>query len=119
MASRGPKGGYNCNATFTFSAITNKGDEINTGYITCAFSGASKVGEVATEPLRSSGFFRRKLVESLHRPCVLGDPQQKGTKTKWLHNPFLLGGSKVVGIAMQPLLSTGSPTKGIKAKVDV
>ena len=84
-----------------------------------------KKSEVAASPLPSRGAQRR--VEMLRHPCLLGDPQQRGSKSevvpkkgehnpKWLPHPCLLGGPKEGGNAMSPLPSWGSPTKGSKIR---
>ena len=41
-------GRQNCNITPVFSGVPNKGDKITNGYITPAFSGAQKMGGIAT-----------------------------------------------------------------------
>ena len=58
-----------------------KRDELRSGCLTPAFSGA------------------QKRVELLCNPCVLGGPQQMGKNEKWLPHPCLLRGPKESGIA--------------------
>ena len=118
LPSWGPKRGRKCYATPTFSGIPNKGeqnqkwsptkgDNIRSGYLTLAFSGAQKRAEMT------------------HHPHILRDPQQRGAKSqvvpnkggqyqKWLPHPYLLGGPKEGGNDTSPPHSQGSPTKGSK-----
>ena len=51
--------------------VPNKGGQIRSGYLTLAFSGA------------------QKRVEMLCHPCILGDPQQRGTKSERAASPLI------------------------------
>ena len=64
----------------------------------------------------------------LRHPCILGDPQQRGTKSevvpkkgqqnqKWLPQDCLLKGPKQGGNATSPLHSRGSPTPSAGSKI--
>ena len=61
----------------------------------------------------------QKMAEMLRHPCILGDPQQRGTKVERPPHPCLLGGPKEGGNATSPLHSWGSPRKGSKTKSEV
>ena len=64
LPSRGPRRGRRCYVTTAFSVVPNdkRGDEIRSGCLTPAFSGA------------------RKMPELLCNPCILGNPRQGGMK---------------------------------------
>ena len=112
-----------------------KGDEIRSGCLTLAFSGAQKRAEMLCHPcilgdpqtkgdkigsgcLTSAFSGAQKRAEMLRLPCILGDPQTKGGQNqKWLPHPCLLRGPKEGGSATSPLHSRGSPTKGTKSEV--
>ena len=61
---RHAKGGRKCYVTPAFLGIPNKGDEIRMGHLTPAFLGAQKWAELLCDP------------------CILGGPQQRGTKSQ-------------------------------------
>ena len=120
LPSRGSKRGRKCYVTPAFLGIPNKGEQnqkwspkkgntIRSGYLTPTFSGVQKRAGM------------------LCHPCILGDPQQRGSKSevvpkkgeqnpKWLPHPCLLGGPNKGGNAMSPLHSRGSPTKESKIR---
>ena len=62
LPSRWPERGQKCYITPAFSNPQGKGDEIRSGCLTSAFSGALQRAEM------------------LCHPCILGDPQSKGEK---------------------------------------
>ena len=84
MPSRGPKRGRKCCVTLAFSGIPNakrgeqnqkgspsEGNKIRSGCLTPAFLGAQKRAEM------------------LCHPCILGDPQQRVTKSEVAASPLL------------------------------
>ena len=81
-----PRRGWNCYATPTFSGVPNAKhrDQIRSGYLTPAFSGAQKRSELRCNPY------------------ILGVPQRqaRGQNQKWLPHPYLLGGLEEGGSAM-------------------
>ena len=80
--------------TAAFSEVPKQRDEITSGCLTLAFSGAQKGAEV------------------LHNHCILGCPQTRGKNPKRLPRPYLLGGPQEDGNATYTLQSRGSPNKG-------
>ena len=94
LPSPGPKRGRNCYVTPSFSGVPNKWDKIRSGYLTPAFLGTQKRAEL------------------LCNPWILGGPQQRGQKQKWLPHPCLPMGPQEGGIATQPLHSRRSSTRG-------
>ena len=78
LASRRPIRGQNCYVNPAFSGIPNakRGDEIRSGYLIPAFSGAHKRAEL------------------LCNACILGDPQQRGRKSEVATPPLPSRGPK-------------------------
>ena len=72
LPSRGPKRGRKCYVTLAFSGSPkpSAGNKIRSGHLTFAFSRAQKRGEM------------------LRHPCILGDPQQRGTKSEVAASPL-------------------------------
>ena len=117
LASRRPIRGQNCYVNPAFSGIPNakRGDEIKSGYLIPAFSGAHKraellcnacilgdpqqrgrKSEVATPPLPSRGPKKgRKRYVTL---AFSGVPNERKENQKWLPHPCLLGGPEEGGI---------------------
>ena len=102
LPSRGPKRGRNHYVTPAFSGVTKAkhGEEIRTGCLILAFSGAQKRAEL------------------LRNTYILGGPQRqaRGKNQKWPCHPCLLGVPNEGGIATQPLHSRGSPTPSTRRK---
>ena len=75
VPSRGPKSGWNCDATTTFLGVPNTKcrEEIRSGCLTPVFSGAQKSAEL------------------LCNPCMRGGSQRqvRGGNQKWLRHPSL------------------------------
>ena len=71
---RGPTSGRKCYITPAFLGVPKHGDDIRSGYLTLAFSGAQKWAEV------------------LRKPCILVGPQTRGPNQKWLPHPRPLKG---------------------------
>ena len=78
LPSRGPKRGRKCYVTPAFSGIPNAkhGEQNRSGCLTPAFSGA------------------KKRAEMLCHPCILGDPQHRGTKSEVATSPLPSRGPK-------------------------
>ena len=97
---RGPKEGGNAMSPLHSrgSLKPSTGNKIRSGYLTPAFSKAQKRAEM------------------LCHPCILGDPQQRGTKSEVAATPCLIGGPKEGGNATSPLHSRGHPTQRSKIK---
>ena len=49
--------------------------------------------------------------------CNSGVPLKRGQNQKWLHNPSVLGGQQMGGIAAQHVRPWGSREKGTKSEV--
>ena len=97
--------------------------------------GGPQVGGIAISPLHSRGSPTKGTKSELvalplsswgaksGRNCyttpTFSGPQQRGQNQNWLPHPCLLGGPQVGGIAMSPLHSRGSPTKGTKSKLGI
>ena len=99
MPSRGPKSGWKCYVTPAFSGVPNKGEQ-NQNWLPqpCLLAGP-KEGGSAMSPLHFGGsqtkgnIFRfgclshafsgaQSRAKVLRHPCILGGPQQRGTKSE-------------------------------------
>ena len=69
LPSQGPTSGRKCYVTPAFSVVPRQGNKIRSGWLTPIFSGAHKRAEV------------------LRNPCILADPQTKGTKSEVAASP--------------------------------
>ena len=101
LPSRRPKRGRKCYINTPFSGIPNKEDQNPTWLSHPCLLRGPKEGGNAMSPLHSRGSPRpsaaskiksgcltpafsraQKRAEILHRPCILGDPRQRGTKSE-------------------------------------
>ena len=99
MPSRGPKTGQKCYVTPAFSGVPNKGEQNQNWLPEPCLLGGPKVGGSAMSPLHSRGSPTKgnkirigclshafsgaeKWAEVLCHPCILGGPQQRGTKSE-------------------------------------
>ena len=64
LALSGPTKGLNCSVTPAFSKVPSKGDKFRIGYLNPTYSGAYQWAELRC------------------KACILGCPQQRGTKSK-------------------------------------
>ena len=94
----GQKKGKNSYVTLAFSGVTKEGEEVKHGCLTLAFSGD------------------HKREQQLHNFCILGGSQPRGRSETWLPHSLLLRSPQKGAIAMQPLHSRGSPTRGYKIR---
>ena len=111
---RGPQVGGNATSTLHSRGSPKQGGQSKLAgptsgrkrYIDPAFSGIPK----ARATIKIGG--AHKWAETLHQPCILGDPQSKGDNQNWR-------GPQVGRNATSPLHSRGSPkTRGTKSELD-
>ena len=108
----GPKEGGNATPPLHSRRSPINRNNMRSGCLTRAFSGAQKRAEM------------------LRHPCILRDPQRQARRAKsqmvpkkgernkkWLPHPCLLGGPKEGGNGMSPLHSRGSPTPSTESKI--
>ena len=129
----GPKEGRNAMSPLHSRPSQTKGNKIERGYLTPAFSGAQKRAKmlchpcilghpkqrgtkshVATSPLPSRGPKRGR--KCYVTPAFSGIPNKGEQNQTWLPHPCLLGGANEGVNAMSPLHSRASQTKGNKIR---
>ena len=123
LPSRKPTRGGKCYVTLAFSGIPNKEEQSQNDLPPPCLLGGPKQGGNATSPLHSRGspapskgskirmgFLTptfsgaQKMAEMLRHPCILGDPQQRGTKSAWAASPLLSWAQKRAEMPHHPYI---------------